>query len=256
MGNTLHVLALFCASRPALLLPHIEVLSHFLKHEHATKAVQHTCEMLPKLLRILDHPPRMLLTNLETYLAALVFRVPESLLQHAVPALCMTITASCNSSLLISILAKFHKYLERFEACVRRALAAAAAPGGIGTTDLAEGALSEPVLELAKSERLSVPSVYRAMLCVGMLCRHYDFEPHAQPAPAAGGGSVLVRGDVHAKVHRILLSLARVGLPHQTVLYAYKGLGQLCVRSPDLLVSCHSLFVTAAATLDLGEIYL
>ncbi len=134
MGNVLHVLSLFCASRPELLLVHVDVLAHFLKHEHAVKAVQHTCEMMPKLLRIIDHPPRLLLSNLEKYLSALVFRVPESLLQYAIPALTMTITASQNASLLTSILAKFYKYLTRFDSCARRARYAldSAARSGVG----------------------------------------------------------------------------------------------------------------------------
>ena len=76
--------------------------------------MQHVCEMLPRLLQIIDHPPRTLLTTLETYLSALVFRVPESLLQHAIPALTMTIRASANTQLISGILSRFYNYLQRY----------------------------------------------------------------------------------------------------------------------------------------------
>ena len=65
MGQTLHVLSLFCAAQPSLLVPHIDVLAQFLNYEHATKAVGHICEMLPPLLHILDHPPSKLMESLE-----------------------------------------------------------------------------------------------------------------------------------------------------------------------------------------------
>ena len=96
MGQTLHALQLFCTAKPSLVVNHIDTIAHFLKHEQALKAVRHVCEMLPMLLRILDHPKKSLLMTLETYLAALVFRVQETLLQAAIPALCMTIKSSGN----------------------------------------------------------------------------------------------------------------------------------------------------------------
>ena len=72
--------------------------------------------MLPELLRILEHPPRSLLVTLETYLAALVFRVPKALLLSAIPALTMTIRASGNHELIFNLLHKFYLYLKRFHA--------------------------------------------------------------------------------------------------------------------------------------------
>ena len=38
MGQALHALALFCTAKPPLVLPHLDVIAHFLKHEQARRA--------------------------------------------------------------------------------------------------------------------------------------------------------------------------------------------------------------------------
>ena len=52
LGSVLHALSIFCAARPTMLLPHIELLPTYLQYQHqeAAPAVRHVCEMLPRLL--------------------------------------------------------------------------------------------------------------------------------------------------------------------------------------------------------------
>ena len=50
---------------------------------------------------------------------------------------------------------------------------------------------------------------------------------------------------MHEHVYRKLRELTRPGLPEACVLYAYKGLGAVMVRKPELLVPCRDLFTRA-----------
>ena len=80
------------------------------------------------------------------------------------------------------------------------------------------------------------------MMSIGLLCQHYDFDtPHAASAIAAveadGRTSYFIHGGgalIH--VYEMLRSLATAQLPHETTLYAYKGLGQIMVCKPALLM--------------------
>ena len=229
LSQALHALSLFCAAKPTLVLPHLDVIAHFLKHESAPNAIQHVCEMLPRLLRIHDHPPTSLLKTLETYLTALIFRVPEPNLMHAIPALAVTFRASGNAQLAVNVLTKFFAYLKRLDQHLRKNPPAAGQP-----------------LQLSGS--LQLPSVQRAMLCVGLLCQHYDYDGRAGAVEARDdktGAIVLVGGEVIDQVHRMLLKLAQPSLPAPVVLYAYKGLGQMIIRRPELLVASHDLIERA-----------
>ena len=49
----------------------------------------------PLVVPAIDHPPHALLTKLETFLAALAFRIPEPLLAAGVKALCAVAAAPC-----------------------------------------------------------------------------------------------------------------------------------------------------------------
>ena len=243
LGEAMHCLSLLCTAKPLLVVPHLGVIAHFLKHEHASKAIQHVCEMLPKLLRIVDHPPKSLLVALETYLAALVFRVPEPNLQYAIPALALTIRASDNKQLAFNILMRFYDYLHKFEVHLR------------------QYPPTSPQQKLDLPRGINLPSVFRAMLCVGLLCHYYDFvapthaaeeDPPASDGNANGSGSgggvnELSRGNVNELAYRLLCSLARPGLPPQVILYAYKGIGHMIVRRPELLVSAYGLVAHALA---------
>jgi len=225
MGETLQALSLFCTAMPQLLLPHIAVLTQFLHYESATRAVQHICEMLPSLLRILEHPPSKLLADLEKFLSALIYRVKESLLTPTILAFAMTIQASGNATLIVRILANFHEYLEDYRVH-----------------------MSERPDEKLPA-RLTSESLRRSFICAGLLCRYYDFDAPAAvvEAHAADGKTYFVGKSVIEHVYRTLRELTRPALPPMCVLYAYKGLGAVLVRKPEMLVPCRDLFARALA---------
>ncbi|KOO23662.1 nipped-b-like protein [Chrysochromulina tobinii] len=225
MGETLQALSLFCTAMPQLLLPHIAVLTQFLHYESATRAVQHICEMLPALLRILEHPPSKLLADLEKFLSALIYRVKESLLTPTILAFAMTIQASGNATLIVRILANFHEYLEDYRVH-----------------------MSERPDEKLPA-RLTSESLRRSFICAGLLCRYYDFDAPAAvvEAHAADGKTYFVGKSVIEHVYRTLRELTRPALPPMCVLYAYKGLGAVLVRKPEMLVPCRDLFARALA---------
>ena len=188
----------FCTAKPSLVVNHIDTIAHFLKHEQALKAVRHVCEMLPMLLRILDHPKKSLLMTLETYLAALVFRVQETLLQAAIPALCMTIKSSGNKVLLINILTKFYQYLVRFLKHLRE-------------SD------PEPGKPLKLPANMTLGHVYRSILSCGLLCQHYDFDV-IDTGLMDGENVVLPAGKVTEGVHKLLaVSYTHLTLPTKRI---------------------------------------
>ena len=285
MGHALHALSLFCAAQPSLLVPHIDVLAQFLNYEHATTAVGHICEMLPPLLHILDHPPNKLMTTLEKLTSALVFKVKEALLPSAIAALAATIRTSGNASLIVTILARFDSFLERYLKGLAKPAAFLRTDVGRLVTITATGSVSissngkeavkkwfdrevdwagNPPHKCSQEEILDVDetiggtvtlasgatfrspnpgvkaaSAYRAMLSAGLLCQYYDFDsPLAVAQGQTDGGQPLVLSGAKlgANVHKKLSSLAQPHRPPMTILYAYKGLGQVTARKPQLLL--------------------
>ena len=95
-----HGAELRCAARPSLIVPHIGKLPSYLEYDFCAPAIRHVCEMLPLVVPAIDHPPHALLTKLETFLAALAFRIPEPLLAAGVKALCAVAAASLNHALV------------------------------------------------------------------------------------------------------------------------------------------------------------
>jgi len=213
MGNTLHALSLFCNARPRLMLHHVGLLPHFLKNESNNGVIQHTCQMLPPLLQLLERPPSDLLNNLETFLTAIIFRVPEDLIGVAIPALCMAIHRSLNFQLLVETLARFFDFLLRWKQM--------------------DPNQAKPKAAAAK----------RAMLCLGMLCRHFDFDsPSAASVARSPDGSTLsVEGKVNEQVFQLLGAFVSSANPPDIALYALKGIGQMCVRVPELVERCKNL---------------
>ena len=118
LGSVLHALSIFCAARPTMLLPHIELLPTYLQYQHqeAAPAVRHVCEMLPRLLPLLDHPPRKLLEKCEKYLTALIFRVPEESMGGVIRALCAVCQVSKNTQLVGDTLARLCHLLRKQDA--------------------------------------------------------------------------------------------------------------------------------------------
>jgi len=219
LDSVLHALSLFCAARPALLVPHVELLPNYLQYDDEFKTVvHHVCEMLPKLLPLLDHPNKGLLEKLERLLGALVFRAPEHLLQPAIAALCCTVAQSHNYQLLHTTLAIFCQMMTRAK-------------------DPADPA--HPAL------------LHRSILSAGLLCRYFDFE-----APGAGaqaykddGELTTYEGDFTKSIFDQLRGFlpssadgeAPAPAPSSTVaLYALKAIGHVCVRRHDLLLACHA----------------
>merc|ERR1711871_1433609 len=54
-------------------------------------------------------------------------------------------------------------------------------------------------------------------------------------------------GAATKRIFKLLAWFARPLLPASTVLYAYKGIGQMIVRQPELLASCQGLISSALA---------
>ena len=100
-------------ARPVLLLPHVELLPRYLEYEQCAPAIRYVCDMLPRLLPLLDHPPKALLEKNEKYLAALVFRVKEDSIPGVIRALCSVCTVSKNRQLLGDTLARFCHFLRK-----------------------------------------------------------------------------------------------------------------------------------------------
>jgi hypothetical protein len=163
--------------------------------------------MLPRLLPLLDHPPRALLEKLEKYLAALIFRVPEESMHGVIRALCAVCQVSKNSQLLGDTLARLCNLLRKQDAAAPAAAVAS--------------------------------QIMRALLCSGLLCRHFDFDAPGNEAHAltCEGRHVLTGGCVNEEVFSILLPFAEQ-TSGQNAQYAMKGLGHLCVRQPELAVRC------------------
>ena len=82
---------------------------------------------------------------------------------------------------------------------------------------------------------MTLGHVYRSILSCGLLCQHYDFDV-IDTGLMDGENVVLPAGKVTEGVHKLLVHLAKPSLPQQVVLYAYKGIGQMTVRKPELLV--------------------
>ena len=207
LGSVLHALSIFCAARPTMLLPHVELLPVYLQYQQCAAAIRHVCEMLPRLLPLLDHPPRALLEKLEKYLAALIFRVPEESMHGVIRALCAVCQVSKNSQLLGDTLARLCNLLRKQDAAAPAAAVAS--------------------------------QIMRALLCSGLLCRHFDFDAPGNEAHAltCEGRHVLTGGCVNEEVFSILLPFAEQ-TSGQNAQYAMKGLGHLCVRQPELAVRC------------------
>ena len=211
LGSVLHALSIFCAARPTMLLPHVELLPTYLQYQHqeAAPAVRHVCEMLPRLLPLLDHPPRKLLEKCEKYLTALIFRVPEESMGGVIRALCAVCQVSKNTQLVGDTLARLCHLLRKQDAAAAPAAAIAA-------------------------------QTMRALLCSGLLCRHFDFDArgHETSALTCDGAHVLTGGKVNEDVFSILLPFAKQTTSAKAVQYAMKGLGHLCIRQPELAVRC------------------
>jgi cohesin loading factor subunit SCC2 len=211
LGSVLHALSIFCAARPTMLLPHVELLPTYLQYQHqeAAPAVRHVCEMLPRLLPLLDHPPRKLLEKLEKYLTALIFRVPEESMGGVIRALCAVCQVSKNTQLVGDTLARLCHLLRKQDAAAAPAAAIAA-------------------------------QTMRALLCSGLLCRHFDFDArgHETSALTCDGAHVLTGGKVNEDVFSILLPFTKQTTSAKAVQYAMKGLGHLCIRQPELAVRC------------------
>ena len=208
LGSVLHALSIFCAARPTMLLPHVELLPVYLQYQQCAAAIRHVCEMLPRLLPLLDHPPRALLEKLEKYLAALIFRVEEPSMHGVIRALCAVCQVSKNSQLVGDTLARLCHLLRKQEAA------------------------AAPAAAVAKQ-------IMRALLCSGLLCRHFDFDARGNETSAltCDGVHVLTGGSVNEEVFSILLPFAKQ-MSGQSALFAMKGLGHLCVRQPELAVRC------------------
>ena len=222
LGGVLHALSLFCTARPTVLLPHIELLPVYLQYEHCAAAIRHVCDMLPRLLPLMDHPPRTLLEKLEKYLAALIFRVPEPSMQGVIHALCSVCEVSRNRQLLGDTLARLCHWLRKRQA-----------------SD-------------TPTAKETGPQTKRALLCAGLLCRHFDFDAKGNETKAltCDGAHVLTGGTVNADVFSILLPFAaqggsQVGGDLSFVQYSLKGLGHVCVRCPELAVQCKDVMSDA-----------
>ena len=184
LGHVLHALSLFCAARPSLIVPHIAKLPSYLEYDFCAPAIRHVCEMLPLVVPAIDHPPHALLTKLETFLAALAFRIPEPLLAAGVKALCAVAAASLNHALVRETLSRFCNMIGRAD-------------------------------DAAEAERLQ-KQVCRAMLCAGLLLCHFDYDA---PAPAATtyyrtadiviDGVAIAHGRVHDTVFECCSSTSR-----------------------------------------------
>jgi len=77
LTGTLHMLSMFCSVMPALVLPVVDLLPEYLRANHGNKATQHVCDMLPRLLPIMNNPASLLIEQFERYLRILVFQVQE-----------------------------------------------------------------------------------------------------------------------------------------------------------------------------------
>ena len=216
LGHVLHALSLFCAARPSLIVPHIGKLPSYLEYDFCAPAIRHVCEMLPLVVPAIDHPPHALLTKLETFLAALAFRIPEPLLAAGVKALCAVAAASLNHALVRETLSRFCNMIGRAD-------------------------------DAAEAERLQ-KQVCRAMLCAGLLLCHFDYDA---PAPAATtyyrtadiviDGVAIAHGRVHDTVFEMLMLHLESQPASPTALYAFKGLGHACVRRPERVGRCRAL---------------
>jgi len=87
------------------------------------------------------------------------------------------------------------------------------------------------------------------MLCMGLLCRYFDFD---SPSCAAtylnteDGSHVLAAcGNINQRAFQLLASCINHSTPVQSSLYAFKGLGQLCIRKPEFVARCKTLFESA-----------
>ena len=222
LSGVLYALSVFCAARPVLLLPHVELLPAYLQYEQSAPAIRYVCDMLPRLLPLLDHPPKALLEKLEKYLAALVFRVKEESIPGVIRALCSVCTVSKNRQLLGDTLARFCHFLRK-----RQQSQAPVAPAEAG-------------------------ALKRAMLCAGLLCRHFDYDASGNEMKAltCDGKHVLTGGTVNSDVFGILQpfstqSGSEAGGDLSFVQYALKGLGHVCVQRPDLAVRCKDVLTRA-----------
>jgi len=229
----LHALSLFCAARPELVAPHIELLPTYLQYDSYAPVVHHVCDMLPLLLPLLDAPRRGLLEKLERLLGALVFRVPEALLGQTIAALCAVVAKSRNCQLL-------HELLSRFCQMMVRA--------------------SEP----AEASRLR-DQLLRSVLSAGLLCRHFDFEAPGASAEAlrADGTAVRYGGDFTRTVFEQLHAFVPIaaspgdasaagsgagglrGDKFTIALYALKAIGHVTCRRHDLLLACRATLAAA-----------
>lgn len=229
IGSVLQALSLFCAAKPSLLVPHVELLPNYLQYDQYATVVHHVCEMLPKLLPMLDKPRKGLLEKLERLLGALVFRVPEQLLQHVIAALCCTVSQSHNYQLLHETLARLCQMMTRAK-------------------------------DPAQAERLR-DQLHRSILCAGLLCRYFDFEAPGVGAAAldADGTLITCSGDftrgIFDQLHDFLPFSEEADAPappaaNSTVaLYALKAIGHVCVRRHDVLIACRA---TTSAALRRG----
>lgn len=221
LGSILQALSLFCAAKPALLVPHVELLPNYLQYDHYSSVLHHVCDMLPKLMPLLDQPRKGLLEKLERLLGALVFRVPEQLLQQAIAALCCTVEKSHNHQLLHETLARLCQMMTRAK-------------------------------DPTQAERLR-DQLHRSILCAGLLCRYFDFEAPGMRVEAfdEDGQPITYSGDFTREIFDQLHGFLPSGndaedseAPNScptVALYALKAIGHLCVRRHDLLLACRGM---------------
>lgn len=89
------------------------------------------------------------------------------------------------------------------------------------------------------------PAAKRAMLCIGLLCRYFDFD---DPAAAVhyvdmdDGTHVLAGVNINEQVFQLLISIIDKSASIDCALYAFKGLGQMCVCKPERISNCRAIF--------------